>query len=276
MNIFKYTNYKNYIRDWVESQKSLGIKVTYSDIASAVRIQKTYLSKVINDKTVHLNSDQSYLIAEYLGLSDDERVYFDLLLSYRRTTLAARRREIKEKIDEVSAKYLKPEMHIKATNIMENEDSISQYSQYYLDPWNQIIHIALTIPKFQKRPIEIAKTLNIPEEKFQQHLNLLSRLGIISLGKKVNIIKDSLHLSRQSPLFWSWHKQITTSGLERSRLLGGDKDLNFSVTFTADSETFNLIKANFLSFMESCQKSVEASSSENLYQLNFDLINWEL
>lgn len=275
MNIYNYTNYKSYIKDWVEAQKNLGMKVTYSSLADIARIQKTYLSKVINDLNVHLSQDQTFLISEYIGHNDNEKQYFELLLDYMRTDLIARKKDLKRKINELKSKELKPENHLKVNNLLPQED-FQEYSHYHLDPWNQIIHMALTIPYFQKSPLKIASSLHMPEEEFTRRLQLLKKIGVISIDKKISVLKDSLHLSRQSPSFWPWHKQISSSSHERSRLQNNEIDLNFSVTFTANEDVFNQIKVKFLSFMESCQSDVKSAPSEKLYQLNFDLIDWRL
>ena len=276
MKIYDYTDYKSYLTAWVNNQKALGLKVTYQEIAKSISVQKTYLSKVLS-ADAELSVDQSYLLAQYLRLDEGETDYLSILVDCSRTGIVNRKKSLKKKIDVIRSHYLKVSTHLKdKKNPLEEEKAASAYASYYLDPWHQVIHMALMIERFQQKPLQLAKLLNMPEASFKKRLGLLEKLGIISLGKKIEILEDSLHIDRGSDYFWSWRQQILSSCFERSRLNDSEKDLNFSVVFTGDAKAFETIKVKLLDLLESCQEDVSKAPSKELYQLNIDLVDWQL
>lgn len=80
MSIYKHIDYKILLKNSLETKKSsLGRAFTYESMAKACRIQKTYLSRVLN-RDGDLSRDQLYRACEFLGFSAAEKefVFFSL------------------------------------------------------------------------------------------------------------------------------------------------------------------------------------------------------
>jgi len=275
MKIYDYTDYKKFIKDWVETQKNLGISITFQDLAREMRIQKTYLSRVLNSDA-HLNADQIFHLCESFNLSQQEERYAQLLLGYQRCQISERKTKLYAEIIKIQNFHLKTDHRLKKTAIMNSTQS-EQEEDYFLNSWNQVVHIGLLIPRFRKKPEVLRESLGLSPKHFQEILSLLERIQVIeSTKKEIKVLRDSIHLPRKSKHFWSWYNQISTSSRERFRNKANEDDLNFSVTFTANKETATYLKQKFLEFLEEAQEKVLDSPSRELYQMNFDLGSWEL
>ena len=69
MNVFSSTCYKSAIKIRLEYCKStLGADYSFQKMAMDCGIQKTYLSKVINNDNAHFNADQLFKICLFLGI----------------------------------------------------------------------------------------------------------------------------------------------------------------------------------------------------------------
>ena len=61
-------------------------------MADHMRIQKPYISKVINNMA-DFSSDQLYMACDFLGFGEDEKNYMLLLLELERTTYTERKKK---------------------------------------------------------------------------------------------------------------------------------------------------------------------------------------
>jgi uncharacterized protein (TIGR02147 family) len=274
MNIFSYNDYKKYIVDWVEQKKAVGIKVSYQALAEIIGVQKTYLSRVING-TAQLSLDQTYLLVKHFQLSNEEVVFFGLLVEKERTGLKEKKIEIEKEIDSLQNKFLKTDQHITGKKYGASVLSESFDQSYYLNPLFQVIHIGLTIKRYAEKPDLLRSDLGVNPLEFSRILTALENMKLISYKDQCIEVHDKeTHLSRESQYFWPWYTQMTSLIRDRSRVQYDDNDLNFTVTFTADTEVYKEIKSDFFKFLEKSQKRVKKSKPEKLYQMSFDLLKW--
>lgn len=268
--IYKYLEYREYIRDFIEKKKRLGDKITYESLANSLRIQKSYLSKVLSGRA-RLSSDQAYLLTKFLKLDNEGLEYFNLLIELDSTSLEVRKIEISKKIEAIQQKKNRPKEHLNSDKIFNEPDT----SKYYFDPLHQLIHIALTIKEFQKEPEKILKRLNISKERFNTVLTNLEKMQIIAINeKKIDILVDNVHLDEDSNIYWPWKNQLGDLIKRRLQYENKKEDISFSATFSCDKNTFLTIRENFFKMLEETQISVSRSESKRMYQLNFDLFNW--
>lgn len=70
---------------------------------------------------------------------------------------------------------------------------------YYIDPLNQIVHICLSIARYQKDPPCLASELDIPVADLRQIIERLEHLGVVEQqGGKIRTLIKSIHLPRSS------------------------------------------------------------------------------
>lgn len=271
MNIFPESSYQFILRKIVEERKLIDGAFNFQVMAEATRIPKSYISKVTTGKA-HLNSDQLYLVCEFLGFSDLQTRFMMLLLEQERSTIKKRKEALKSDIQAIRDQALDSREHIKA-----KPDSLSDHAlrDYYIDPLNQIVHICLSIARYQKDPPRLAADLDIQVADLRQIIERLEHLGIVEQqdGKIRTLIK-SIHLPRSSPAFKTWRNQLKLLCLERLNRRHRQDDYSFSVTFSATERVRDKIKSEFLDLLQRTEDLVQGSKLEETYQMSFDLFPW--
>jgi len=272
LNTYNYLNYKDFLRETLKEKKQrLSPKFTYERMAKACGVQKTYLSRVLNGDTGHLNEDQLFLAAEFLGASEDERKYLQLLRVWQKSNNKSHIDELRNEIDEIRNQNEKSEKHLTA----EKTPDSSPISHYYLDPNVMLVHIFLAVDRFRKDLKLISHQLNLSEVTLTSILIKLEQMNLIKLEKEGYVLlKESSHLSVDSPLYHPYRFMQRLKTLERVQQLPKENTYNFSAIFSANEETRREIKQKFLLLLESIEQTVNDSPDEDIFQMNFDLFDW--
>jgi uncharacterized protein (TIGR02147 family) len=267
---YSILSYQKHIVLFVESQKNKGIHYTQQLFSQKIGVQKPYLSKVIAGNA-HLSSDQIYLASREMQHNPEESKFFRTIWEYERTGLSERKKELEILIKEIQNKNQQTEKHL---SIDTESSSTEVLSSYYLDPINQIVHLALGIPKYQKNTLQLANDLSIGHKHMQEILTYLEKSGYIRWGEQVEVLKNKVHLSSSSPLFWPWKIQLTQLALQRCRNIDKSGRYNFSVIFSADESTRSAVQEQYFLFLKKVEVLVKKADKESVYQMNFDLFNW--
>ena len=140
------SNYRQIIREVVEERKSIDGKINFQAIGESTRIPKSYISKVTTEKA-HFNCDQLCAICEYLGFNEIQIRYMMLLLELERCTQKKHKYILSKDVSAIRNKVLDSAKYISAKSDKLSDESLRDY---YIDPLNQIVHICLSIPRYQK------------------------------------------------------------------------------------------------------------------------------
>lgn len=271
MNIFELADYKAILRTLIEKKSQEGQRVNLTRLAAACRIQKTYLSKVLNHDG-HLNSDQLHLACKYLGLKSQESKYIFLLHESERSDLIERKEALRREARKLQAKALSTENYISAEPVTHEE---SDLLRYHLDPLLQLVHLFLTVPRFAKSHKLIGDELRLKKDQLDLYLEALVKMKlVIREGNGWKVIRDSLHLSREADAYQPYRIMLRTMALEKLQRSRDDNDYSFSVFFSADESSRRLIQERFMEFLKTIQPIVKKAQAENVYQINFDLLGW--
>lgn len=272
MNVYKHLNYKDFLKlALLEKRKRVNASFTYSRMAAACRIQKTYLSRVLNSDTAHLSEDQLYQAGRYLGLTKEENKYLQLLRTYQKSDVATFKSELKIEIDKIREMNERSESHLNVETLEQSTD----FSAYYLDPNVMLIHIFLAVDRFRSDLKSLATKLNLSDEYLAQILSSLEQMKLIKLTDNGYILlKEDTHLPADSQLYLPYRFMQRIKSLERIQRLNQEKTYNFSAVFSADEDTRKSIKNKFLELLEFAGKTANAAKNEEVYQMNFDLFDW--
>src|SRR5690348_755634 len=137
MNIFSKNDYRKILGAIVPERKRLDSSVNFQKMAAYVRVPKSYLSRVIHGKA-DLNTDQLFLVCQYLEFNEQESTYMQLLLEYARTGLRTRKEKLQSEIRRMQVQHLDTKEHLKASPVGASNDELAAY---YLDPWIQLTHV---------------------------------------------------------------------------------------------------------------------------------------
>lgn len=270
MNVFAHDDYREILKALLDERRRDEADVNYQTLAEAIRIPRSYLSKVIHGRA-DLSVDQLFLAATFFRLSEDERDYLELLLATARTALAERRQALAARIEAARKPYLDTSAHLQAGSVA----TTPGIEEYYLDPVHQLVHVALDIPRFKSSLKLLAEVTGIALSRLQDAARTLERLGFVARENGELVVKmTALHLPKTSPFYDPWRAQLRLLGLQRAQALAKDEHYAFSVVFSAALTTDQRIKTRFFDFLKQLESEVGSAASERVYQLNFDLLPW--
>ncbi|MBT4762941.1 MAG: TIGR02147 family protein [Bdellovibrionaceae bacterium] len=271
MSIYNNIDYRKAIKFLFQSRKKLGQKITYQRLAEELQLQKSHFSQILSG-TAEMNHDHMFLLVNFFELDKEKINYMHLLLEYSRTSLQKRKKEIKTEIQNIQkTKNLTQEYLQVKTQKIKNEVS----TEFFLDPYNQLVFLMLKMKIFKKNPQSIALAINISTQKLERILLTLNQLGLVdSNGKEILISEKPLHLSKETSVFPIWSSQMRQLAIHRSLQNHPGENYNFSVFFTGSEKIRTEIQQNFFEFIKEAQKLSASSKKESIFQLNFDLLKW--
>lgn len=263
--IYKYTDYKKIIRYKTKEQQ-----ITFTALAEKCRMQKSFLSMVLNQE-MHLSEEQAFYVAEVFGFNRDETEYFLLLLQLARASTAKFSPYIKSKIHQIRHEKQKLKDRLSPKTIKLNESNHIAYYDYYLNPLVQSIHMLLVIPKYQTSLQAIADRFSTTCEAVEKALSTLQKLGVVvhQAGRYESIIK-SVHCDNGSQLSEQNHINARLQALQKKFLLA-QHDYRFSAMISTDNTVKQKIVEEIKDMLSRCQALMQDSSPRDLYQLNIDL-----
>ena len=275
MNIFSKTNYRVILRSLLLGRrKNFGLSAfSFQKMAAACRIQKAYLSSVLNQKA-HFNSDQIFLACQFLSLKANEHEYIDLLQNYERSVSPKRKLMLQQKIEHARRVGLSTEENIIVAKEGDRFTDV-QRNRYFLNPDIQLVHMFLTVPAYLSNHEKIAKTLNFSKKRMDFIMNELYSMGIISIEKRETVVlKDIFHLAQDSEIFQSYRTNLRLKALSHLSTSEDPDKYSLSVVFSCDEATHLSIKRRFLEFLSTIQEDVTKIRPTQVYQMNFDLFSW--
>ncbi len=276
MNIFLETDYRKIINTIVDERKKINPSTTFQSLADSIRIQKSYLSKVINGHA-DFNADQLFMTARFLDLNQEQTNYLQLLLELERSIYPERRETLQKEIEAIQEEKRdsKNALNIRVKDMEASEYDASIFAEYYMDPLIQLVHITLTAARFRKDPTLIREHLNIKEKKFSEILNKLVKMELIEMKDgEISILERNLHLPKDSRLAFPNQVFLRQRGLERCRELSPKDRTMFMATFSSNPKAAKKIKDKFNEFLKEAQKISSEGKASDCYQLSFDLFPW--
>ncbi len=272
MGLFECESYRDCIRETLANRKQmLGKQFTYENLARHCRVQRPYLSAVLNGNG-HLSSDQVYLAAEFLGLNEREQRYLCILLEYERSNCDTRRVFLKKELELIRYQGLEAKNFVKANP---QENPTDGMTEFYLDFNAQLIHMFLTVKRFCENPKQIMAALQIDEDIFNSALLKVEKAGLIQLhATHIEVLVDSVHLPRTSPLFSPYKLAMRHRAWDLDEKIGDERKYNFSVLYSANGETRSKILARFLEFIRWVENLTQDESPTDVFQMNFDFLQW--
>lgn len=275
MSIYNYLDYRQYISDEVSQRKKLGSSLNFSKLSSKSGIQNTYLSNALKGRA-HLNSDQIFSVAQVLQLETAETDYLLLLLEHNKSDNKERKKILKEKIINIQNEMKKTEKHLKAKAL--DQDYARNLTDYYLDPYTQVIHVMLGLEGNSSLPENIAAALGISDAHMESCLQALKKVHFIEISAEgvVSVLKKNHHLPKDSTLCLPHQLLMRMKSIDHMQRVPKERRHSVSVAFSGDQQTAEKIHSSFLDFLKSCEPVVKKASATEAFQLNFDLFPWDI
>jgi uncharacterized protein (TIGR02147 family) len=271
--LYQHDDYRPAIRDAVADRKKTFAGATFHALAEACRIQDPYLSKVMNGKA-HFSRDQLYLATRFLALSEDEASFLELLHDLQTSAVQERKERLQRVVRSLQDSHLDTRKHVRAGALSAHAEPSAD--AYYLDPLHQIVHVALSIPRYQKSAEQLAKELMLPAERVRATCTALEAMGLAERagGSGWTSTGRHLHLQRDSRLYGPWEAQLRILGQARRHLLPKELAYSFSVVFSGDEGTRRELVRRILELIKDAEPLVGKAPEDDVYQLDIDLFSW--
>ena len=274
MEVFATLDHREMINLFLERFRERGEKSSFAALAGMIGVQKPYVSRVMAGEACW-SADQAFAISAELRLSADEAEYFALLVEEERTGLEKRRKFIQSKIKEIRRRNLRSRKALKAEAIERND---SVMTEYFVDPYHSLVHVYLSITKFQKNLLHLAETIGLSFSHLQAILGRLEVLGVITYDRardQVRLIKESIHTPADSSLVHAHQALFRALSLDRFARCPVERKNTYSAVFSGDVSLQETLWAEFLEYLKRVEReSKNPRPANEVYYLQFDLFPW--
>jgi uncharacterized protein (TIGR02147 family) len=263
MNIYTYQDYKDFLKDWLNSQKRVrGLRLS---LARALGCQSSFISRVLRESH-HLTPEHALSCAQFMNLSESETDYFLHLVHHQRA----------------GTKDLRELLLSKIKKMQDVENDISnRYGKYttsppeglspdYYSSWlYSAIHYATTIPHLQKLHA-LAEKFSLPEPIVLSTLKYLVQVNLVKrIEDRWVASNKNMHLTKNSALLQAYHSSWRLQAINEFTKQKA-QDLNYTAVYTLSKNDYKKIRSMLVNFIDHSRSLVLPSKEEILVCLNCD------
>ncbi len=263
MDIFKYSSYKKYIKDYLNNLPKKG-RGEFKIISELIQVHSTMLSHILNGKS-NFTLDQAYLFAQYLNLNDLETEFFLTLIDLEKCSNFKLKDYLNEKLKKIQyqAKNLKNRVN-KSSELNESQKAV-----YYSSTIFGMIRLLSNIPQFQNIK-KIKSTLDLPDNEFNFALQFLIESGlVVKTGENIKPGLQNTVLSADSYLIWQHHRNWRIKGFERHGKKKGNECF-ITAPLTISESDSAIVREKIMSFISEISKISSNSNPEKMACINID------
>jgi uncharacterized protein (TIGR02147 family) len=264
IDVFNYSDYRVFLKDYYESRKNSDPQFTYRYIAEHVGFKSAGHFTQILQGSINLSLAMAGNFAEFLGLGKKEAEYFELLIRFNQAKTHAEKRRCFERI-----------LRLKDLRI----ETVGPDQYEYFDKWYYVaVREVLAYYPFKGNCAELGKKLkpSISAIEAQQAIDLLVKLGLVARGSDGAYRKTAAALSAKAV---GKSVAITNQALDTMRLAGEAIDRfpkhrrNISgVAFSVSQKTFETMQEEVRNFRKKILDLAQDDlSPDGVYQFNVQL-----
>lgn len=260
LSIFDFTNYREFLNTWIESQKNK-IKGPQGRLAKAANISSSLMSMVLSNEK-HLNLEQAAEIAEYIGLTDSETDYFYLLIEAGRAGTHKLKKQLNARIEEQRKRL--------GNRIKQNIDLSNEIKSIYYSSWAYTGIRNYTATPGSHDVQSIAERFNISTTVAGEILNFLISHGLCKIENELLTYgPKKIHVHADSPFVNKHHQNWRIKALQKMEERKAN-DLFFTSPMSLSSEAAEKIKTKIPQLIEEIMEISGPSDSEIVRCLNID------
>ena len=262
MTPFDYTDYKTYLKDYLEKLHRRGV---ITELARVAGCSHSYLSQVLSGKP-ELTPDQALAATDFLQLGAEETKYFLTLVLQSRASTPKLKKHFELQIKNLKAQRLQLKSAVSARSDAELE--VADRDFYYSHCNVQLVHTLTACGEFQTVSA-IAQRLNLTTKEVAETLDWLAKRHLIKKkegrylhsGKNVHLPTESIH-NKINHLNWR------LKGLETS---SNNEVVHYTSIFAIDRNDMEKLRAQLLVFIEKQREQISNSGSEEIMTFCCDL-----
>lgn len=260
-------NYRTVIREIVEARSAKKDGMSFTKLANVCRIQRSYLSQVINLKN-HFSNDQLYAICEALDLPKSQRDYLMLLSEYERCKNPERKDYLCHKIKKVQ------ESVAKNTSVM-SEALRDALDDYFCDPWAEIVLNFFRIDHYARHPEEVREILGITRRRWDVVMKTLRDSQFIVDGPDRILTPQGFPVPEEnSPADRIRHIMARMRVAQQKLKQRYIDDFLYNLWYTTNRDSKKKLKIDQLHLLKRIVEESRHTRQEKIYQLTLDVLSF--
>lgn len=264
VNIFSFTDYKDYIQKKIEKSpmRGRGLK---KELASHLGCQPTYVSRILKG-IPDFSLEQAIKVNSFFSHTKIESRYFILLVEYSKAGSYELKEYFKEQIDEMQNRYIV--YRTREYDEVDFEDHVVYYSQWYYSA----IHMLTGLEGF-KTSDAICARLGLAESTVQKVLEFLESKNMVSFdGEKYSRKVSSLYAKASLD---SYHASWRNKAI--SQIGACPKTNSFtSAILTLCKDDVSTIRNILRVSLEKCVDVIKASEKEGKEENDLMVVNLDV
>lgn len=266
-NDLPHDSYRSIIREIVEARAAKKDGMSFTKLANVCRIQRSYLSQVINLKN-HFSNDQLYSICEALELPKSQRDYLLLLSEYERCRNTERKNFLQQKILKLK------QAESKSTSGM-SEALRDALDDYFCDPWAEIILNFFRIEHYAKNPDEVREVLGITRRRWDIVMKTLRDCQFVVDGADRILTPQGFPVPEEnSPADRIRHIMARMRVAQQKLKQRYIDDFLYNLWYTTTRDAKKQIKINQLHLLQRIHEEARHTKQEKIYQLTLDVLSF--
>ena len=265
MDIYDYSDYKKFVKDWVKQQAKSG-RGQWSRFARHLQLSNVQISQIFQGDR-NLSNEQSYFLAKLLELTPAETKYFQLMLQYQLASNHNYKSHLAEemKINKQEAKEL--------INRLPQDDVLDEETKtrFYSDWVYSGIRLLCDIKEINNAE-QIANILELEADSVRSKLAFLIEKNLVLRTENgLEVGPKRIHLDKDSPLAKYIHMNWRLKSLQDLSNNQSSDGMRITVPCTSSLSDFEELKQNLRSCLNDFYKKLPESKSESLQCLCIDL-----
>lgn len=264
--VFKYLDYKNYLKDYIQALPKNGRGFAKS-LSSHLGIGPVIVSQTLNGDR-ELSLENAFKVSEFLSHSKLEQSYFIKLVQYQRAGHFGLKLHYKEELFKLRKEFSKVSSRYQKSSELSEEDKFIFYS----DAIYSKVRMASSLPEINNYA-DVAKRFGVTEDRSKEVIDFLvaNKLCVLENGK-LKIGPQHTFISASSPYVSSHHRNWRLHSIQRTTDLDLEKELMFTAPLALSRDTFEELKRDILDLIEASLKKVSPSPEEIIGVLSVDLL----
>ena len=263
ISVFDYLEIREYLLDLVAERGERGFKAR---IADASGCQRSFLSQVLRG-TAQLTAEHAIGIAEAMGFSDLETLYFEVLVAQARAGTIKLRRHYKRRLGELRHAHADIGRRFNQPRITDEAVAAAYYSSWEY----AVIHMLVTVPAWQTAA-KLAERLALPRDRIEALLGDLRLWGLVApnaTGVGFHATTSAIHINRDHPLMQVHHRNLRIKATDRSRR-NDEHAIQFSAVYSLAERDVWRLAQEVQKLVDKSKEIVAPSKEEDVVVLTLD------
>lgn len=264
-HLFDFEDYKKFLNAKLDDLDEGG-RGSRARMSRSIGCQTAYTAQVLRGSS-HFSLEQAEAINDFLGHTEDQGLYFLLLVQVAKAGSPRLRQRFQKQIQEIhqNRQLLKNRLQVK-------EHMAEHHQLIYYSHWIYgAVHALVSIPGFQT-PERISERFGISIRQASETLQFLIEVGLLEQNGKngIKIGKGQIHLGADSPLISKHHLNWRLQAMQAIEK-EGQRGLHYSSVVSISKKDEKVIREKIVEVLREIKDVIRESKEEEVYSLNLDL-----